>query len=32
MAQLLNDAIEAITQTEPLAMSWIYTQFDCGKF
>lgn len=25
---IMNDAIEAITQTEPLAMSWIYTQFD----
>ena len=25
---IMNDAIEAFTQTEPLAMSWIYTQFD----
>ena len=25
---IMNDALEAITQTEPIAMSWIYTQFD----
>ena len=25
---IMNDALEAITQTEPVAMSWIYTQFD----
>jgi penicillin amidase len=24
----MNDALDAITQTEPIAMSWIYTQFD----
>ena len=25
---IMNDALDAITQTEPIAMSWIYTQFD----
>lgn len=25
---IMNDAIDAITQSEPVAMSWIYTQFD----
>ena len=25
---IMNDTIEAITQKEPVAMSWIYTQFD----
>ncbi|HEY9170034.1 MAG TPA: penicillin acylase family protein [Lutibacter sp.] len=25
---IMNDAIETITQSEPIAMSWIYTQFD----
>ncbi|MHB1146857.1 MAG: penicillin acylase family protein [Lutibacter sp.] len=25
---IMNDAIDAITQKEPVAMSWIYTQFD----
>ena len=25
---IMNDALDAITQSEPIAMSWIYTQFD----
>ncbi|MBE0423259.1 MAG: penicillin acylase family protein [Lutibacter sp.] len=25
---IMNDALDAITQNEPVAMSWIYTQFD----
>ncbi len=25
---IMNDAIETITQSEPIAMSWIYTKFD----
>jgi penicillin amidase len=25
---IMNDALDAITQTNPIAMSWIYTQFD----
>lgn len=25
---IMNDALEEITQSEPIAMSWIYTQFD----
>ena len=25
---IMNDALDAITQTEPVAMSWIYTKFD----
>lgn len=25
---IMNDVLEAITQTEPIAMSWIYTKFD----
>ena len=25
---IMNDALDAITQKEPIAMSWIYTQFD----
>lgn len=25
---IMNDALDAITQSEPVSMSWIYTQFD----
>lgn len=25
---IMNDVIEGISQTEPIAMSWVYTQFD----